>query len=92
MSAGLYLITTDLGALFETCAEFPIYIHYEKDYLRLAKKFAMAIEVAAEHLHESYINDHLKFQMKYTNNFYNWEKQGNQWTQFLTGALNARRK
>jgi len=30
--------------------------------------------------------------MKYTNNFYNWEKQGNQWTQFLTGALNARRK
>ena len=92
MSAGLYLITTDLGALFETCAEFPIYVNYEKDYIRLAQKFAMAIETAASHLHENYIVDHLKLQIKYTNGFYNWKKQGNQWTQFLTGALNARRK
>ena len=92
MSAGLYVITTNLGALFETCAEFPIYIPYEKDYDILARKFAMAIDTAASHLHEDYINDHLKFQRKYTNTFYNWNKQGNQWTQFIKGALSARSK
>jgi glycosyltransferase involved in cell wall biosynthesis len=92
MSAGLYLITTNFGALFETCAEFPIYVNYEKDFIRLAKKFAMAIDIAANHLHENYIVNHLKFQIKYTNDFYNWKKQGNQWTQFIKGALNARLK
>ncbi len=92
MSAGLYLITTNFGALFETCAEFPIYVNYDKDFIRLAKKFAMAIDVAASHLHENYIINHLKFQIKYTNDFYNWKKQGNQWTQFIRGALNARLK
>ena len=92
MSAGLYVITTNLGALFETCAEFPIYIPYEKDYDILARKFAIAIDTAASHLHEEYINDHLKLQRKYTNTFYNWNKQGNQWTQFIKGALDARSK
>lgn len=92
MSAGLYVITTNLGALFETCAEFPIYIPYEKNYDILARKFAIAIDTAANHLHENYINDHLKLQRQYTNKFYNWNKQGNQWTQFIKGALNARSK
>ena len=30
MAAGLYCITTNYGALFETCAEFPMYIPYSK--------------------------------------------------------------
>jgi glycosyltransferase involved in cell wall biosynthesis len=92
MAAGLYCITTDLGALFETCSEFPIYIPYEKDYYKLAESFAASIEIAASHLHEEYIHEHLLMQKKFVKYFYNWEKQGNQWKQFLTGALNARRK
>jgi len=31
-------------------------------------------------------------QKKFVKYFYNWDKQGNQWTQFLTGAINARLK
>jgi glycosyltransferase involved in cell wall biosynthesis len=37
MAAGLYVITTDYGALFETCAEFSSYVTYQKDYNNLAK-------------------------------------------------------
>ena len=92
MGAGLYTITTDLGALFETCSEFPIYIPYEKDYMKLAEAFAATIETAAEHLHEDHIHEHLLMQKKFVKYFYNWDKQGNQWTQFLTGAINARLK
>ena len=47
MAAGLYCITTNYGALFETGAEFPMYIPYEKNYRNLAQKFAYGIEAAA---------------------------------------------
>lgn len=92
MGAGLYTIVTNLGALFETCSEFPIYIPYEKDFVSLAKQFASTIEVAASHLHEDTIYKHLEMQKQFVKYFYNWNKQGSQWTQFLQGALDARRK
>jgi len=90
MAAGLYCITTDLGALFETGAEFPIYIPYTDNYKLLATKFAAAIEAAAESLESEAVNEHLKFQIKYTNKYYNWNKQGLAWTRFLEGAINAK--
>ena len=92
MAAGLYIITTDLGALYETCAEFSSYIPYQKDYLNLAQNFAYAIDTVADRLYDHSICEHLELQIKYTNNFYNWNKQGDAWTRFLEGALNARRK
>ena len=52
MAAGLYCITTNYGALFETGAEFPMYIPYEKNY-KLAQKFAYGIEAAAKSLHRT---------------------------------------
>jgi len=92
MAAGLYIITTDYGALFETCAEFSSYIPYQKDYLLLAQNFAFAIDAISNNLTSPGIVSHLELQIKYTNNFYNWTKQGNAWTQFLKGALDARSK
>jgi glycosyltransferase involved in cell wall biosynthesis len=92
MAAGLYIITTDYGALFETCAEFSSYIPYQKDYLILAQNFAFAIDAISNNLTSPGIVSHLELQIKYTNNFYNWNKQANAWSQFLKGALNARSK
>jgi hypothetical protein len=50
MAAGLYCVTTNFGALYETGAEFPMYIPYSNDYQSLARKFAEGIEVAAKSL------------------------------------------
>ena len=90
MAAGLYVITTDYGALYETCAEFSSYIPYQKNPLALAQNFAFAIDTIATRLTEPGIVKHLELQIEYTNNFYNWKKQGNAWTNFLKGALNAK--
>ena len=92
MAAGLYVITTDYGALFETCAEFSSYVPYQKNYLALAQNFGFAIETVADKLNTPGIVKHLEKQIDYTNHFYNWQKQGNAWTQFLKGALDARSK
>jgi hypothetical protein len=64
----------------------------KKDYYKLGEQFAAAIESAVEHLHEPHLQKHLNEQSKFVDYFYNWDKQGNQWTNFLTGALNARLK
>jgi len=92
MAAGLYIITTDYGALYETCAEFSTYIPYQKSYTNLAKNFAYAIEASAERLYDFGVQEHLKMQIEYTNQYYSWRKQANAWTIFLKGAIDARSK
>jgi UDP-glucose:(glucosyl)LPS alpha-1,2-glucosyltransferase len=45
MAAGLYCVTTNYGALYETCAEFPIYVNYTDNYKKLAKTLLMLLKV-----------------------------------------------
>ena len=92
MAGGLYSITTNLGALFETGAEFPMYIPFDNDLRRLSMKFAAAIEASANILHEETIHKHLETQSDYVNAYYNWNKIGTSWTRFLTGAISAKTK
>jgi len=87
MAAGLYCIVTNYGALYETCAEFPMSIPYSNDYKSLAHKFAAGIDIAAETLKTDGIQDHLKAQIEYVNRFYNWKIKGQSWTRFLKGVL-----
>ena len=91
MAGGLYCITTNLGAIFETGAEFPMYIPFDDNYKRLASKFGYGIEAAASTLHQKQIHNHIESQSHYANIYYNWSKQGSAWTRFLTGALNAKK-
>tara|TARA_R110002020_G_scaffold126213_3_gene283898 strand:- start:2836 stop:3783 length:948 start_codon:yes stop_codon:yes gene_type:complete len=92
MSAGLYCVVTNYGALFETGAEFPMYISYDNNYKALAEKFAYGIEAAAATLHEKTIQNHLTTQSNYTQLYYSWEKQAAAWTRFLQGAINVKTK
>ena len=92
MSAGLYSVVTNYGALFETGAEFPMYIPYDNNYKALAEKFAYGIAAAAETLHEPQIQNHLTTQANYAQIYYSWPKQASAWTTFLKGALNAKAK
>ena len=90
MSAGLYCITTNYGAIYETGAEFPVYVPYSNDYKSLARKFAKSIEVAADTLHSTGIRDHLEIQKDYVNRFYDWSIRSINWTTFLQGAINEK--
>ena len=90
LAAGVHVITNNFGALYETCAEWPVYVNYSTNYEQMAKDFAAAIEVAANYLHEDFIQDHLNEQQKFYKRFYNWDKKGMEWTSFLKGALSER--
>ena len=90
MAAGLYCIVTNYGALYETCAEFPMTIPYSNNYRSLSNKFAAGIDMAADAIKTPGIQEHLKEQIKYVNRFYDWRIKGISWTRFLQGALNAK--
>jgi glycosyltransferase involved in cell wall biosynthesis len=92
LAVGLFTVLTDNGALYETGAEFPTYIPMEKDYMRLAEQTAAAINSIPEQLALDGCQIHLKFQQKYFNHFYSWDRVAYNWNNFLTGALNARSK
>jgi hypothetical protein len=90
MAAGLYCIVTNYGALYETCAEFPMTIPYSDNYPSLSYKFAAGIDMAADAIKTPGIHGHLNAQIDYVNRFYNWKVKGISWTRFLQGALNAK--
>jgi len=91
LAAGVHVITNNYGALYETCAEWPVYVNYSDNYLQMAKDTAVAIKVASQYLHEDHIQEHLEEQQKFYKRFYNWKKKGAEWESFLRGALSERK-
>jgi glycosyltransferase involved in cell wall biosynthesis len=91
MAAGHYSIVTNFGALYETCADWPTYINYEKNYKNLSIATAHTIDQVSEVLHTDKMQQHLADQQKYYERFYSWEKRKVEWTNFLTGVYNASR-
>ena len=92
LAAGVHVVTNNYGALYETCAEWPVYINYTEDFEQMAKGTAAAIQVAASYLHEPFIQDHLEQQQLFYKRFYNWNKKGMEWESFLKGAIDGKIK
>ena len=90
LAAGQILITTDLGALPETCCEFPIYIPYTQNKPKLTLQLAECILQTKRMLSQDLTNP-LKFQQEYYKRFYDWKYIGNHWNNFLKGAINVKR-
>ena len=90
LASGVHVITNNFGALYETCAEWPVYVNYSKNYEAMAIDTATAIKVAASYLHEEFIQEHLDEQQKFYKRFYNWNRKGMEWTSFLKGAISER--
>jgi len=92
LASGVHVITNNYGALYETCAEWPVYINYTEDFEQMALGTAEAIKVAVSYLHEPFIQDHLEQQQLFYKRFYSWNKKGMEWESFLRGAISERNK
>ena len=90
MAAGLHMVTTNYGALYETCSEWPVYVQYSDNYKRLAEAFAYAIDSLTSFLHEEGCQNHLQSQANFYKKFYDWQGRKEDWSNFLTRALNAK--
>ena len=84
MACGLLGVVTNYGALYETCADFPIYVPYLSDKKQLTDQFAYAIESLPE-IVKNVEDEKIKFQMKYYKQFYHWDVIKQYWERFLNG-------
>ena len=91
LAAGLHMVTTNYGALFETCSEWPVYINYTENYKQLAQLFAFSIDEVNSYLYKGSVPAFLKSQQQFYNQFYSWERKKGEWTNFLQGLLHEKR-
>lgn len=92
LAAGQVLLTTNLGAIYETGAEFPVYVPYSKDYDHLADQFARSIKELKNIFENEDMSEALKFQIDYFKRFYDWKDIGQYWKRFIKGVVDENRR
>lgn len=82
-SAGCQIVTTNYGALYETCADWATYVPYNADRGQLAKDYAIVLNCAIDNYWSADNQYKLLSQVDYYNRFYSWENRGKQWGEFF---------
>ena len=82
-AAGCQLVTTNLGALYETGAEYARMIPIQADEKILAAKYAAALNEAIDNYWSISNQDMLKEQSEYYNKFYSWERRAKEWNELF---------
>lgn len=89
MSAGCMVVTTNLAALPETCANFALVCGFEENYNRLANRYANVLYSGIKMVEDNppFLETRLATQKAYFDSFYNWQLRGSTWNLFLRNLL-----
>jgi len=91
MSAGLVCVHPNLGALYETAANWTFMYQFNENKNEHAKMFYTVLESAIEEYDRDDMDVRLVNQKGYTDAFYNWQSRSSQWTALLKSLLNEPR-
>ena len=83
MAAGCYTVTTNYGALPETCGEFATMIEYEPNADDLARRYALVLNGVIDDYRDGKLNEDIEAQVKYYNKHYSWQTRIQEWRNFL---------
>ena len=86
MAAGCEVVTTDLGALNETCSPFGKIINFEKNPEDLEKRYSEALIDSIKNFWSVENQKKLKLQRETINATYSWDKRSDEWKNFFDKA------
>ncbi len=83
MAAGCEVVTTNLGALFETCSPFATFVGIDTNMNDLEKKYTETLKDKIENFWSDENQKKLKLQADTINYLYSWDFRKKEWTAFL---------
>ncbi len=86
MAAGCEVVTTNLGALNETCSPFGKIINFEKNPEDLEKKYSEALLDSIKNFWSEKTQKKLKLQRETINSTYSWNVRSKEWENFFNQA------
>ena len=86
MAAGCEIVTTNLGALYETCAPFGTLVGFSDNLDVLEKRYSIALNNCIKNFWSSENQKKLKLQSDTINKYYSWDVRSVEWKNFLDQA------
>ena len=86
MAAGCEVVTTNLGALYETCSPFGTFVNFDRNFDNLEKKYKKVLISSIENYWSDKNQDKLKLQVKTINSTYSWDVRSVEWKNFFNDA------
>jgi UDP-glucose:(glucosyl)LPS alpha-1,2-glucosyltransferase len=83
MSAGCHVVTTNYGALPETCGEFATMIEFDSSVNNLIERYAQTLNSVIDNYKNNLYKDDLEMQTKYYKKYYSWNTRIQEWKNFL---------
>ena len=83
MSAGCHVITTNYGALPETCGEFATMIEFDTSTQNLIERYADTLNSVLDNYRKDLYKEDLEMQKRYYKKYYSWETRILEWENFL---------
>ena len=83
MAAGCGVVTTNLGALYETCSPFATFVNFDRNFANLEKRFKKVLLNNIENYWTESNQKKLKLQRDTINATYSWDVRAIEWRTFL---------
>ena len=91
MMAGCHVVTTNYGALPETCGEFATMIEFDSSGQNLIERYADTLNSVIDNYKNGLYKEDLEMQTKYYNKYYSWETRIQEWINFLNYARSQKK-
>ena len=86
MAAGCEVVTTNLGALYETCSPFGTLVGFDRNFDNLEKKYSKALLNSIKNFWSDENQKKLKLQYETINATYSWNVRSIEWQNFFNEA------
>ena len=83
MAAGCEVITTNLGALYETCAPFGTFVGFDRNLQNLEDRYKNTLSKRIRDFWSKENQKKLQLQQQSINLFYSWETRSDEWINFF---------
>ena len=83
MAAGCEVVTTNLGALYETCSPFATFVNFDRNFDNLEKRYSKTLLNSIKNYWSDENQNKLKLQRETINATYSWDVRSIIWKNFF---------